>query len=158
MYDDIINNCARIYEIDEKLIKAIIKTESSWNPWAIRVERGFWSRYLAGIKSMFFKTPEKDERWLIYPDFVSASYGLMQIMLTTAMELGFRFDYPTELLEPNLNIKYGCAYLRKMHNRYGDWNDAISSYNQGSNRKNFNGTYKNQKYVDKITQYFKEET
>jgi len=149
MYDIIIANCARIYKLDEKLIRAIIQTESSWNPWAIRVERGFWNNYLEGIKDIFVKTGV-DRKWLAYPDLVSTSYGLMQIMLTTAMEMGFRFTFPTELLDPNTNIKWGCAYLKKLYDRYGEWESAISAYNQGNNRKNPDGTFKNQQYLDKV--------
>ena len=150
MYDDIIQNCARIYKIDEKLIRAIIQTESSWNPWAIRVEKGFWKRYLDGIKRIFFITPKGDDNWLNYPDYVSCSYGLMQIMLTTAMEHGFRFTFPTELLDPGANIKFGCAYLKRLFERYGDWNCAIAAYNAGSARKNMDGTFENQEYLDKV--------
>jgi len=155
MYDDIIKRYAVVYDIDEKLIRAIIQVESSWNPWAIRVERGFWKRYLDGIKRVFFVTPKDDDRWLDYPDFTSCSYGLMQLMLTTAMEQGFRFTYPTELLDPATNIKWGCALLKKLYRRYGDWNDAISAYNQGNNRKNLDGTYVNQKYVNKVLKYYR---
>ena len=156
MYDAIITNCARTYKIDEKLIRAIIKVESSWNPWAIRVERGFWSRYWTGIKALFIRTPEKDEKWLTYPDLVSASYGLMQLMLTTAMEMGFRFQYPTELLDPEKNIHMGCKLLKILHDKYKNWNDAVSAYNQGNPRKNLDGTYRNQQYVDKIIKLMKE--
>jgi len=156
MYDEIIKNCARIYRIDERLIRAIIQKESSWNPWAIRVERGFWKRYWIGIKALFIRTPEKDEQWLTYPDIVSASYGLMQLMLTTAMELGFRFRFPTELLDPGNNIKYGCLLLKRNYEQYGNWDDAISAYNQGNNRKDSSGKYVNQVYVDKVNQFMRE--
>ena len=156
MYDEIITNCSRIYKIDEKLIRAIIKKESSGNKWAFRVERGFWARYFSGIKAIFSRTPNKDELWLTYPDIVAASYGLMQIMLTTAMELGFRFQYPFELFEPANNIKFGCLLLKKNFDRYGKWDDAISAYNQGNNRKDSSGKYCNQYYVDKVKQFMVE--
>lgn len=156
MYDDIITNCAKVYRIDEKLIRAIIRKESSWNQYAIRPEPSFWKRYLVGIKALFYRTPEKDEKWLNYPTLVSMSYGLMQIMLTTAMELGFRFTYPTELLSPEANITYGCKLLRKLHDRYGNIKDAISAYNQGSARKNLDGTYVNQSYVNSVLKYLEQ--
>jgi len=158
MYDEIIKRYAVIYDIDPKLIAAIIRKESSWKPYAYRIEPGFWKRYLSGIKRIFYSTPEKDEDWLKYPDIVSASYGLMQVMLSTAMEMGFRFTFPFELFDPSTNIKWGCAYLRKLYKRYGDWNDAIASYNQGDNRKRVNdGEYVNQeKYVDVVLKYWKE--
>jgi soluble lytic murein transglycosylase-like protein len=153
-YQDLIKSNALNFDIDAKLITAIIKTESSFNPYAIRPERGFWKRYWIGIKALFYRTLEKDEKWLDYPDLVSSSYGLMQLMLTTAMELGFRFTYPTELLNPVINIKFGCKLLRKFYDRYGSWDDAISSYNQGNNKKNLDGTYKNQDYVNKVKQNY----
>ena len=158
MYDEIIKTYASVLRIDEKMIEAIIYVESNFNPWAIRVERGFWTRYLTGIKDLFFRTPEKDEKWLTCPDLTSASYGLMQIMLTTAMELGFRFQYPTELLDPATNIKYGCRLLRKHYDQYGKWEDAVSAYNQGNNRKNKDDFFVNQGYVDKVMRRFKEES
>ena len=154
MYDDIITNCARIYKIDEKLIRAIIKKESSWRPYAYRIELGFWQRYLSGIKRIFYATPQRDEEWLKYPDIVSASYGLMQIMLSTAMERGFRFEFPFELFDPATNIKWGCAQLKMLYNWYGDWKDVVSAYNQGNNRKNLDGTYVNQEYVDIVLTYW----
>lgn len=158
MYDDIIINCAQVYRIDEKLIRAIIKKESSWQPYAYRIEPGFWKRYVSGIKRIFLSTPQKDEDWLKYPDIVSASYGLMQIMLSTAMEMGFCFTFPFELFDPATNIKWGCAYLRKLYDRYGTWPDAISAYNQGNNRKTIDGKYMNQKsYVDVVLTYWTEE-
>jgi len=149
-YDEIIRKYSTILNIEARLIKGIIRTESDFNPWAIRVERGFWRRYWIGIKALFVRTPEKDEQWLAYPDFVSCSYGLMQLMLTTAMELGFRFRFPTELLYPDTNIRYGCLLLKKFHDQYGNWNDAVSAYNQGNNRKKPDGTYVNQDYVNKV--------
>ena len=155
MFDEIIEQYSKMFEVDKFLVYAIIKKESSWNPWAIRIERGFWTRYMIGIKELFFKTPQKDDKWLAYPDLVSASYGLMQLMLSTAMELGFRFQYPTELLKPENNIKYGCVLLQRLHNRYGEWTDAISAYNQGNNKKKFlSDEYKNQEYVDDVVEFW----
>jgi soluble lytic murein transglycosylase-like protein len=158
MYDDIINKHALNYGIDEKLVRAFIRKESTWRKYAYRVEQGFWTRYLSGIKAIFFRTPERDERWLTYPDIVSASYGLMQIMLSTAMERGFRFEFPFELFEPDTNIKWGCSHLKYLHDLYKNWQDVIAAYNQGNNRKRSDGKYVNQEaYVDIVLIYYKEE-
>jgi soluble lytic murein transglycosylase-like protein len=157
MYEWIITNCARTYKLDEKLIRAIIKKESSWKVYAFRREPKFWVNYGVNIKRFFLTTPEKDEVWLSSPDIVSSSYGLMQIMLSTAMERGFRFEFPFELFEPATNIKWGCSHLRYLHNKYGDWNDVIAAYNQGNNRKRLDGKYNNQEaYVDIVLQFIKE--
>jgi soluble lytic murein transglycosylase-like protein len=113
---------------------------------------------MANIKKLFYMTPQKDEVWLSSPDIVSSSYGLMQIMLSTAMEMGFRFEFPFELFEPETNIKWGCSYLKKLFDLYGTWPDAIASYNQGNNRRRPDGKFKNQEaYVDIVLQFWKEE-
>ena len=157
MFDEIIQNCARIYKLDEKLIKSIIRKESSWRVYAFRREPKFWVTYGANVKKLFSLTPQKDEVWLSSPDIVSSSYGLMQIMLSTAMERGFRFTFPFELFEPATNIKWGCSYLKYLYDRYGDWNDVIAAYNQGNNRKRPDGKYVNQEaYVDIVLEYMKE--
>jgi soluble lytic murein transglycosylase-like protein len=135
------------------LVKAIIRQESNFNPWAIRVERGFWSRYFTGIMQLINGTPSKaDDRWAEYPDITSCSYGLCQLMLTTAIELGFTFTYPTELLDPITNIYYGCKLFRKLLDKYNNnEQDAIAAYNQGNNVKDSTGQYKRaQKYVDSV--------
>lgn len=157
MYDEIIKNCSRIYGIEEKLIRAIIRKESSWKVYAFRREPRFWKRYGENVKKLFYLTPEKDEAWLSSPDIVSSSYGLMQIMLSTAMELGFRYEFPFELFDPATNIKWGCAYLKKLYDRYVDWKDAISAYNQGNNRKDLTGLYVNQDYVNRVLEFMEEE-
>jgi len=158
MYETIITNCARVYKIDEALIRAIIKKESSWRQYAYKVELGFWQRYMSGIKRIFYATPEKDEDWLKYSDIISASYGLTQIMLSTAMEEGFRFTFPFELFDPEKNIQAGAKHLSVLFKRYGNWNDVISAYNQGNNRKRPDGKYENQEsYVDVVLEFIKED-
>jgi soluble lytic murein transglycosylase-like protein len=155
-YEPIITNCARMYAIPSSLICAIIQKESSWNPYAFRYEDAFWRRYAAGIRKVFAVTPTtKDDWWLSYPIVYSASYGLMQLMLTTAMERGFRFTQsPFGLFDPATNIKWGCDYLKSLYNKYGAWPDAISAYNQGNNRKRKDGKFVNQEaYVDIVLQY-----
>lgn len=127
-----ITACARAHGLDECLVAGLVWTESSGNPWAIRVERGFWRRYLPGIKALFKRTRSKrDDRWLKYPDLVAASYGLCQIMLPTAMEYGFKPTYPTELLEPKRNIDLACQILSAHKRRTGTVEGALLRYNGG---------------------------
>jgi len=70
-------------------------------------------------------------------------YGLMQILCSTARQMGFKGACP-ELLNPYVNIYYGTKYLRWQFERYGDWEKAISAYNAGS------FTLRNRKYVEKV--------
>ena len=157
LIEDSIKKYSELFGIPIPLVKAIIKKESSFNPYAIRVEKGFWKRYFEGIKKKVLQTKnKKDDFWLQYPDFMSASYGLMQLMLPVAIELGFVFDYPTELLDIDENIGLGCRKLFILYKKYKQWNDVISAFNQGNNRKGNNSKYINQKYVDDVLQFMKE--
>ena len=129
-----IRACARAHGLDECVVAGLVWVESRGNPWAIRVERGFWRRYLPGIKALFRKTrTRRDDRWLKYPDLVAASYGLCQIMLPTAMERGFAPTYPTELLEPRRNIDLACQILSAHRRRAGSIEGALLRYNGGGN-------------------------
>jgi soluble lytic murein transglycosylase-like protein len=94
------------------------------------------------------------------------SHGLVQILGTTALDMGFignkqykpdeTFYYPG-LLDPNVNINLGVKYLKLMYDTYKNIYDAISAYNQGPKDylKNSDGTYKNQSYVTTVSNKIK---
>lgn len=42
------------------------------------------------------------------------------------------------LNNPYQNVKAGVSYLRKMYNRYGNWSYAVSAYNMGPGRVDYN--------------------
>lgn len=66
--------------IEKLWLKAIAIVESNLDPKAYRFEPGFWERYLKNNPEWSDKDPKR----------VSASYGVMQLMYTTAWLLGFR--------------------------------------------------------------------
>ena len=102
-YTSIINKYAEEYELAPELICAVIHAESRFNKDAV--------------------------------SYIGAT-GLMQIIDSTAywiahkMEIsGFRYD---DVLDPEVNIRFGCYYLNALESQYGDINTALCAYNAGS--------------------------
>jgi soluble lytic murein transglycosylase-like protein len=127
----------------------MIKLESNNNKYAVRYE----DLYQWTVK------PYSDYHWYDNTEEVGqkTSWGYMQIMGGVARKLGFEERFLSQLVEPKYGIKYGCIHLKNFYDKYGNWQDAISSYNQGSPRKDSNGNYINQNYVDKVLEYWNEE-
>jgi soluble lytic murein transglycosylase-like protein len=86
------------------------------------------------------------------PQISDASRGLMQILYRTAQSLGYR-GTAEGLYDPAVNVRLGVTYLADGIRQYGNVWDAVSRYNQGAPRKNADGTYRNQVYVDRVRQY-----
>ena len=149
--DQIFANMAKKYKLPPLLLKAVAQVESALDPKAYRFEPGFWDRYL-----------KNDPEWRGKdPKVVSASFGLMQLMFTTAWSMGFR-GKETDLYDPMINVNPGAKLLRaninsieekKLHIKHQMWSIRISlsRYNGGS-RGNPDGdsNLRNQSYVDKV--------
>lgn len=121
--EPIIQEMSKKYNIETSLIKAIIKTESNWDVNASR-----------------FEAHKGD-----------ASWGLMQLLLSTAREvLGNPQLITTQLIQPRNNIEAGTKFLSQLWGRFGNMRDAIAAYNAGSPRLGKDGEYVNQDYVDKV--------
>lgn len=119
----IIQEMSQKYNIETALIKAIIKTESNWDVNASR-----------------FEAHKGD-----------ASWGLMQLLLSTAREvLGNPQLITTQLIQPRNNIEAGTKFLSQLWRRFGNLRDSIAAYNAGSPRLGKDGKYVNQDYVDKV--------
>lgn len=142
-YVPIIQKYSTTFEVDPYLIGAIIAQESggpyclpdgSANPYAIRVEQGFWRSYGQRILAWVSKSTSKyDDRWVKYPDIYASSYGLGQIMLQTAYENGFNGIFPTELCDPEVNIRLICKIIAKHIESTGSVRGALLRYNGGGN-------------------------
>jgi membrane-bound lytic murein transglycosylase B len=59
--------------------------------------------------------------------------GLMQIMPQTWFTLRRRYDLGTDPYDPRDNITAGAAFLRELHDRYGD-HGFLAAYNAGPSR------------------------
>jgi len=96
----------------------------TWNPWAMRFEPAFESRYVKPAIPTMPTTEEMAE---------AVSFGLMQIMGETAREFGFKGRYLTELCDPATGLEYGCRKLRRcFDNAAGDVGAALLHWNGGS--------------------------
>jgi soluble lytic murein transglycosylase-like protein len=144
-------NCQK-YKLNFNLIKAMIKVESNYNPFAIRIEphlkkAKWYNGALKGLKEIV--------------DWHYCSFGLMQVMYANTI---IRVKDPFSLFDPKIGISEGCRILKWQLKRYkGNIEHAIAAYNQGNNRfydinkngiKDKNEKYKNQNYVDKVLKYY----
>lgn len=132
-------------DFDPLLIASIVSVESNGDHYASRYEHHY--------------------RWLVEPDkfakenyitvdteviFQKTSFGLMQVMGANFREMGYPCNLSTLASRKRLALEYGVEFFKKLVNKYGEIDDALSAYNQGTPRKNSVGQYKNQGYVDKI--------
>lgn len=150
------------------LVQAIIDVESGGDPCAFRTEphyRWFWD---CGRERPFRKVTDAEvdnaaapKDFDHYPEICSVdtewlgqqcSWGPMQVMGAVARERGFDGPFP-ELCRFDDGVYWGCRHLQWLAGRYytdEGWHGVTSAYNQGSPRKDDNGRYDNQAYVDRV--------
>lgn len=106
-YEHVVTGNAKLYELDPALVAAVIYQESRFNADA-RSDAG--------------------------------AVGLMQLLPDTARGIavhtgGAKFDPATDLLNPDLNVRYGCWYLRHLRQKYHEYRNgdelALAAYNAG---------------------------
>ncbi len=72
---------------------------------------------------------ETESSWNHKAVSISDARGLMQIKPSTAKS---EFKTPGwDLFDPYVNITVGVKYLRQLHDRFGDWNTALTGYSHG---------------------------
>lgn len=141
---NLINTHAGKNGIDPKLVGAFIAVESAGKSSASRYEPG-WKYFLNPeqfAKSLGITTATETVHQ-------ATSWGLMQVMGSVAREQGFTEQLP-KLIVPGPNLDVGCQFLKKLQGKYPTLQDLIASYNAGSPRKNADGTYVNEAYVQKV--------
>lgn len=117
----VVREAAEEWGFDPLVLQAIVETESSGRPHAYRFEPGFWLKYLRDNVAYAGCEPGR----------VSASYGLMQVMYPTAVDLGFEGE-PEELFAPAVGLEWGCrALARFLRWAQGDIWVAVAAYNGG---------------------------
>ena len=105
-YGDYIKKASLNFGVPRELILAVIWRESRGHPDSVRGE----------------------------PRIGDASYGLMQILCSTARDMGFR-GACYELTDPEKNIWLGTAYLAWLKNHgLPTWALVVAAYNCGPGR------------------------
>jgi soluble lytic murein transglycosylase-like protein len=85
------------------------------------------------ISAVAYVESRHDHKAFVKEDGYSkqSSFGLMQIQLGTARQMGFK-GKSKELLRPDINIEFGAAYLRWLLNyTKNDYAKALTCYNAG---------------------------
>jgi len=101
-YEELIKGHAENYRLDPQLVAAVIYQESKFEPDAVSA---------------------------------SGAVGLMQLLPSTGQGIADRTGgnswTPGDLLDPELNVRYGAWYLRHLLDKYGDEQLALAAYNAG---------------------------
>jgi soluble lytic murein transglycosylase len=101
-YQEIVRGHARNYGIDPALLAAVIYQESKFDAEAT--------------------SP-------------SGAVGLMQLTPETAKGIAIRTGGSafrvSDLRNPEINVRYGCWYLRHLYRKYGEWRLVLAAYNAG---------------------------
>lgn len=152
---DILSNTYHGDLVRPELVQALIDIESSGNPYAIRFEPHFYKELLNKSIQTFSSDCTVDTERVMR----ATSWGLMQIMGETARNLGFDNKFLSELIEPGINLKYGCLYLARStainRKQYGI-KGGIAAYNAGRIKLDSNGQFVNLKYVNKVMAKYQE--
>src|ERR1700691_5933598 len=114
------------HKLEPALVCAVIEQESAWNPWAVRFEPGFLTRYVAPLyTSGKLSATEAYTR--------AMSWGLMQVMGQVAREFGFKEASLSELCDPATGVEFGCRILaNRLVRAKGDVPAALLAWNGGS--------------------------
>jgi soluble lytic murein transglycosylase-like protein len=154
------------YELDVRVVAALIEQESGGNQYAYNPEPRY--RYLWDVRrngpfreltltETASKFPPKDFGSLIGdPDqefwAQQASWGLMQIMGAVARGHGCRVPYLTELTDEAVNLEYGCMHLaQQLKWAKGNVTQALAAYN-GGRAGNGKEPFRNAEYAHKVQQ------
>ena len=72
---------------------------------------------------------ETESSWNHRAISISDARGLMQVKPSTSTS---EFQTPGyDLFDPYVNVTVGIKYLKQLHDRFGDWNSALTAYSHG---------------------------
>jgi len=139
-----IYHIAHTNNIDYRLLLATAKAESNFNNYAHRPEPQFYKKYMKDnesgwineYKKIFKNIQTPSEDLLIH--IFSSSYGMCQLMYTTALSNGFR-GCPQELYNEDINLQTAARFLRHLYSKFPEIRTShiermkftIAAYNAG---------------------------
>lgn len=119
-YREAIALAANKYELDPQLVEALVLQESAGKADAFRQEPAFWARYCAHDPRFADEDPRR----------IASSYGLMQVMYTTALDHGYG-GQPEGLFDIATNLEFGCRVLARLRRRFTKPELYLAAYNGG---------------------------
>jgi len=129
------------------LVGAVVRQESFGDHFAARYESHY--RYTVDT-ARFAKLNRISEKTEL--EHQKTSWGLLQIMGGTARDIGYKGAL-VGLTVPEVGLYWGAKFLKRLVDKYDHLDDAIAAYNAGSPRKDANGKYVNQYYVDSVRKW-----
>lgn len=133
----IIIEACKQYEIPVEVLASLIIRESSGNVGASRYEPLFYHRYIEG-KNLPGHVPPNPPRGINLTTERRArafSYGLCQIMGSTAREFGYDSNNWFDIYDPRINIFLGAKILRAyIDQKKGDVRKGLLRYNGGGDK------------------------
>lgn len=169
LYEQMVRDTAASLGLPEEICLALVQVESgfdpdAWNPeprynylWDVKANKPFRRLTPQELASKF---PPKDfpAPAGVDPDAEywgqQASWGLGQLMGANARALGFKSKFMAHLASyPSEGLRLALIHLTNVAMHFlpsTGWQGVVAAYNAGSPRKNPDGTWQNQQYVDKI--------
>ncbi len=125
-YTSLIHQISNSSGLPFALLEAQVLAESGGDPNAFKYENNYFERYI--LSNPHAKAAQ-------YVCLAACSYGLLQIMLETAMEIGFT-DRPERLFAPMIGLSFGAKQMSNLWKAAGgtdtDYRTALASYNGGA--------------------------
>jgi len=149
---DLISKYSKEYGLDKNWVAAIAMKESKGVEFSSRYEPSYTDLWFYRQNAERLEISQATER-----THQKTSWGIMQVMGSTARELQFKGMLPA-LGGNALSLKYGCKYLKMQLVRYGTYRLAVAAYNRGSIIKTKGGLLVNEKYIDDVSRNYREFT
>ncbi len=146
---ELIKKYASEYDLDNKIVYGVVMQESRGDQFAVRYEKHY----------KWIEDPKKHKPNICSTDteieLQKMSFGLMQMMGGVFRQLGFEGWLTKVMIDPYIQLDYGCRFLARKIKRYG-LKGGVCSYNSGSPIMDSHNEYRNIGYYDKVISYSKE--